>query len=63
MRGVERFEAYDWRKYRRMFLMVDTDDEGRWKIKDDSWVSSLSDSGWQMRRDIQENVSNRQLGV
>lgn len=46
-----------------MFLIVDMDGEGRWKVKDNSCVSSWSDSGWQMRRDTQEKVSNRQLCV
>lgn len=64
MRGVGRFEAYNWRKYRQEFLVVDVDGEGRCRIEDDSWVSSQSNSGWQMRRgDIQEEVSSRQLGM
>lgn len=54
------------RKYRQMCLM-DMDCEWTQMVKEDgirdsSWVSSWSDSGWQTRRYIQE-ISNRQLGV
>lgn len=42
--SVERFEAYDQRKYRQECPRMDVDDEGGWNAKDDFRIFSRNAS-------------------